>query len=36
MADDNIFKLEKTITLNKLKPNEYLTIGYLKSRVVLR
>jgi hypothetical protein len=23
MADDNIFKLEKTITLNKLKPNEY-------------
>lgn len=23
MADDNTFKLEKTITLNKLKPNEY-------------
>ncbi len=23
MTDDNIFKLEKTITLNKLKPNEY-------------
>ena len=23
MADDNIFKLEKTITLNKLKSNEY-------------
>ena len=23
MADDNIFKLEKTIMLNKLKQNEY-------------
>jgi gag-polypeptide of LTR copia-type len=23
MADDNTYKLEKTITLNKLKPNEY-------------